>query len=219
MRLIKVIYDIVLFRYSKRHLWEQFFSTLLNVESCENLPNLAQLRSLVEAEILTIDRFSILAPVRKILGDKSKQYVNWWLKIGSCILLIYEVLYLKSLDCEIFVMEFVQWLLILSLCLMWLIYFLMSLYFSGLSVFHTLQGGVKLSLFFYSFLFMIYWHCHTCCLCFGCTTVEYFTHKRKYHVIFSAHLSSYFMPDLYMSWNYGHHILTQQKVWQLHVYH
>ncbi|PNF15654.1 hypothetical protein B7P43_G15592 [Cryptotermes secundus] len=63
-------------RYSKRHLWEQFFSALLNVESCENLPNLAQLRSLVEAEILTIDRFSVLAPVRRILGDKSKQYVN-----------------------------------------------------------------------------------------------------------------------------------------------
>jgi hypothetical protein len=32
--------------------------------------------------------------------------------------------------------------------------------------------------FFYSSLFMIYWHCHTCCLCFRCTAMEYFTHTK-----------------------------------------
>jgi hypothetical protein len=85
MTLIKVIHDIVLCRYSKRPLWEQFYSTLLNVESCENLPNLAQLRSLVEAEILANKSFPNLVSIRRILGDKSKQYVNWWLKIGSCM--------------------------------------------------------------------------------------------------------------------------------------
>jgi hypothetical protein len=73
---IKVIRDIVLCRYTKQNLWEQFFFTLLNVESCENLPDLAQLRSLVEVEISTSNCFSNLAPIRRILGDKAEQYVN-----------------------------------------------------------------------------------------------------------------------------------------------
>ncbi|KDR13274.1 Mitotic checkpoint serine/threonine-protein kinase BUB1 [Zootermopsis nevadensis] len=60
-------------RYSKRHLWEQFFFTLLNVESCEKLPNLSQLRSLVDAEVLSSNCVSDFAPVRIILGDKLKK--------------------------------------------------------------------------------------------------------------------------------------------------
>lgn len=218
-RLIKVIHDIVLFRYSKRHLWEQFFSTLLNVESCENLPNLAQLRSLVEAEILTNDRSSVLAPVRRILGDKSKQYVNWWLEIDSCILLIYEVLYLKSLDCGIFLMEFVQCLLILSLCLMWLIYFLNVIIFQWTVSVSYITRRCQIE---FVFLFIFIHDILTLSYLLPLLRMHYcgilHTHKRKY-VIFGGQLSSYFKPDLYMSWNYGRNILTLQKVWQLHVYH
>jgi hypothetical protein len=73
MRVIKVIHDIVLFRYSRQHLWKEFFSTLLNVESCEKLPNLSRLRSSVDAEILSNNCFSDFAPMRIILGDKPKK--------------------------------------------------------------------------------------------------------------------------------------------------
>jgi hypothetical protein len=116
VRLIKVICDIVSFRYSKRHLWEQFFSTLLNVESCEKLPNLKQLRSLVEAEILTNKSLPGLTPIRRVLCHKWKQYVNWSLKMGSCMLLIHEIMYLKSLNCLVVTLSYVMWLIYYHKC-------------------------------------------------------------------------------------------------------
>jgi hypothetical protein len=93
LNLSKVIHHIVLFRYSKRHLWEQFFYTLLNVESCEKLPDLSELRHLVEAEILSYKPFSDLTHVRNILGGKWKKLVNWTLMIDC------TPKYLRSLNC------------------------------------------------------------------------------------------------------------------------
>ena len=93
LNLSKVIHHIVLFRYSKRHLWEQFFYTLLNVESCEKLPDVSELRRLVEAEILNNKHFCDLTRVRNSLGGKWKKLVNWTLMIG------YIPKYLRSLNC------------------------------------------------------------------------------------------------------------------------
>jgi hypothetical protein len=104
LNLSKVIHHIVLFRYSKRHLWEQFwyskrhlweqfFYTLLNVESCEKLPDMSELRRAVEAEILSNKHFSDLTRVRNILGGKWNKLVNWTLMIG------YTPKHLRSLNC------------------------------------------------------------------------------------------------------------------------
>jgi hypothetical protein len=92
LNLSKVIHHIVLFRYSKRHLWEQFFYTLLNVESCAKLPDVSELRRSVEAEILSNKHFSDLTHVRNILGGKWNKLVNWTLMIG------YTPMHLRSLN-------------------------------------------------------------------------------------------------------------------------
>lgn len=89
----KVIHHIVLFRYSKQHLWEQFFYTLLNVESCAKLPDVSELRRSVEAEILSNKHFSDLTRIRNILGGKWNKLVNWTLMIG------YTPKHLRSLNC------------------------------------------------------------------------------------------------------------------------
>ena len=70
LKLSKVVHHIVFFRYSKRHLWKQFFYTLLNVESCEKLPDVSDLRRLVEAEMLSNKHFPDLTHVRNILDGK-----------------------------------------------------------------------------------------------------------------------------------------------------
>lgn len=80
-------------RYSKRHLWEQFFYTLLNAESCEKLPDLPELRRLVEAEILSNKHFSDLTHVQNILGGKWKKHVNWTLVTD------YTPKHLRGLNC------------------------------------------------------------------------------------------------------------------------
>lgn len=35
-------------RYAKKAAWEQFFTELLNIESCDKMPNLAKLRNMME---------------------------------------------------------------------------------------------------------------------------------------------------------------------------
>jgi hypothetical protein len=39
---------IVRIRYAKKAVWEKYFAELLNIESCDNLPDLAKLRNLME---------------------------------------------------------------------------------------------------------------------------------------------------------------------------
>jgi len=36
------------YRYAKKVAWEQFFTELLNIESCEKMPDLAKLRNMME---------------------------------------------------------------------------------------------------------------------------------------------------------------------------
>lgn len=36
------------YRYAKRVAWEQFFTELLNIESCEKMPDLSKLRNMME---------------------------------------------------------------------------------------------------------------------------------------------------------------------------
>lgn len=36
------------YRYAKKDAWEQFFTELLNIDSCEKMPNLAKLRNMME---------------------------------------------------------------------------------------------------------------------------------------------------------------------------
>lgn len=44
-------------RYFNKILWEQFFDTLLNVPSCTAMPNLQELRSTIEEEIYSREKF------------------------------------------------------------------------------------------------------------------------------------------------------------------
>lgn len=36
------------YRYAKRAAWEQFFTELLNIESCDKMPDLTKLRNMME---------------------------------------------------------------------------------------------------------------------------------------------------------------------------
>ena len=45
-------------RYFKKSLWENFFSTLLNVQSCNEMPNLQTLRSQFLEEIYNNEKFT-----------------------------------------------------------------------------------------------------------------------------------------------------------------
>lgn len=44
-------------RYFNKILWEQFFDTLLNVPNCKTMPNLQHLRSTIEEEIYSREKF------------------------------------------------------------------------------------------------------------------------------------------------------------------
>lgn len=46
-------------RYFNKLLWEQFFGTLLNVPSCNMMPNLQELRKLFEEEIHSREKYVI----------------------------------------------------------------------------------------------------------------------------------------------------------------
>lgn len=46
---MRISYFLFLYyRYAKKAAWEQFFTELLNIESCEKMPNLAKLRNMME---------------------------------------------------------------------------------------------------------------------------------------------------------------------------
>jgi len=47
LRLVFMIYFLC-YRYAKKAAWEQFFTELLNIESCEKMPDLAKLRNMME---------------------------------------------------------------------------------------------------------------------------------------------------------------------------
>lgn len=40
--------SLLCYRYAKKAAWEQFFTELLNIESCEKMPDLAKLRNMME---------------------------------------------------------------------------------------------------------------------------------------------------------------------------
>jgi hypothetical protein len=125
LNLNKVTHHIVFFRFSKRHLVEQFFYTLLNVESCEKLPDMSELRHLVEAEILSNKHFPDLTHVRNILGGKWKNLVNWTLMIG------WTPQHLRGLNCGHF--GFSQTLILsmysLSVILLWTIPYILTYHY------------------------------------------------------------------------------------------
>ncbi|XP_069677495.1 uncharacterized protein [Periplaneta americana] len=59
-------------RNFKYHIWEQFFSQLLNVESCDNLPDLAQLKNAVKKEISSVYLPSFVF-IQNLLNQKLKK--------------------------------------------------------------------------------------------------------------------------------------------------
>lgn len=44
-------------RYAKKEAWETFFTELLNVESCEKMPDLAKLRNVMEEALGRMTEF------------------------------------------------------------------------------------------------------------------------------------------------------------------
>lgn len=57
---------MILFRYAKKAIWEKYFTELLNIESCENLPDLAKLRNMMEEALAQISE----------LQSKYRQFSN-----------------------------------------------------------------------------------------------------------------------------------------------
>ena len=41
-------------RYAKKAVWEHYFTELLNIESCDNLPDLAKMRNMLEEALSQI---------------------------------------------------------------------------------------------------------------------------------------------------------------------
>lgn len=49
-----VFFLVLRHRYAKKEAWEQFFTQLLNIESCEKMPDLAKLRNVMEETLAKI---------------------------------------------------------------------------------------------------------------------------------------------------------------------
>ena len=58
-------------RYFNKNIWEQFFRTLLNVQSCETMPNLQALKDQIEEIIQSKEKF-----VYEKLADFNKTLIN-----------------------------------------------------------------------------------------------------------------------------------------------
>lgn len=57
---------VLCFRYMMPALWQDIFSSLLNVESCDKLPNLVDLQAKLEESFRAMDPSTVMQSITKL---------------------------------------------------------------------------------------------------------------------------------------------------------